>query len=106
MAVIGYLILFILGKGLPQADYDPNLTGDKANDLAFEANRNDEFWRFIFILPIFINLFMILSVVFYIKSDPIMYNVSRNNYNEALELIDKVYHPSEDRNLILENLKL
>ena len=34
-----------------------------------------------------------------------MFNVSQGRDREALNLIDKVYHPSEDRNQILESLK-
>ena len=34
-----------------------------------------------------------------------MFNISENNYSDALKLIDKIYHPSEDRNEILTALK-
>ena len=34
-----------------------------------------------------------------------MYNISKGRDQEALNLIEKVYHQSEDRNDILESLK-
>ena len=35
-----------------------------------------------------------------------MFSVSKNNDEEALKLIDKVYHKGEDRQEILKELKL
>jgi len=48
---------------------------------------------------------MLFNFFVFIKEDSIMYNISKEKYPEALNLIDKVYDPSEDRNEILEELK-
>lgn len=49
---------------------------------------------------------MLLSFQIFIKSEPIMFSLRSNNEEEALVLIDKVYDQSEDRQVILEKLKL
>jgi|TARA_B110001450_G_C17178487_1_gene302381 hypothetical protein len=41
----------------------------------------------------------------FINQDPIMFSLSQDNDKEALEIIDKVYHHSENRQDILEKLK-
>lgn len=48
---------------------------------------------------------MLFSMFVFIKEDSIMFNLSKEDDEGALRLIDKVYHPSEDRNEILATLK-
>jgi hypothetical protein len=33
----------------------------------------------------------------FINQDPIMFSLSQDKDEDALEVIDKIYHPSEDR---------
>ena len=103
---IGEMLCLGLGLGLPSEDYNPALINDPDNMLAFEADKNDEFWRFCYLFPMFINLFMLSSFALFIKEDSIMYNLSLDRDDEALALIDKIYQKSESRKDILQNLKL
>lgn len=48
---------------------------------------------------------MLVNFVLFIKEDSIMFNLSAENEEEALILIDKVYHAEEDRQEILAALK-
>ena len=41
----------------------------------------------------------------FIRVDSIMYNLTQEDESQALVLINKVYHPSEDRDDILQTLK-
>jgi hypothetical protein len=102
---LGYLIILGMGIGLPQADYVPGDFVSSANLDALHADQEDSFWRVLYLLPVIVNAFMLLSFLILIKEDSIMYNISKGKYQEALNLIDKVYHPSEDREQILESLK-
>ena len=47
------------------------------------------------------NLIMLISFFVFIKEDSIMHNIRINKDKKALNLIDKVYDKSEDRNIIL-----
>ena len=49
---------------------------------------------------------MLVLFVRCIKHEPIMYSLSKNDYQSSLNLIEKIYHKSEDRTKIVENLKL
>jgi len=69
MNSLGYLIVFTSGLGLPQLDYNPELRHDidnTPNKIAFDANYGDNFWRVIFIVPLFVNVFMIVSFMVFI----------------------------------------
>ena len=59
-----------------------------------------------YLFPMIINSIMLLNFVLFIKREPIMFSVSRDEDEEALKLIDRVYDKSEDRQIILEKLKL
>ena len=74
---------------------------DENNHKAYIANKNDNFWRFIYFFPVMINTFMLFSFVIFIKSEPIMFYLSQNRDEEAMITIEKVYHQSEDRKQIL-----
>ena len=110
MSSSGYLILFSIGtSGLPKSEYDPDLdhsVAGAANTLAYIDAKNDNFWRVIFIVPLFINILMIISFLIFIREDSLMFNVVNHKDDEALKLIKKVYAKSEDPDLILSALKL
>jgi len=72
----GYFLVFVFGKGLPQADYNPKLMDDADNLKALEANKEDEFWRVIYIFPMVINCLMLVGFSLFIRCDPIMFCVS------------------------------
>lgn len=73
----GYMLTCVFGLGLPEADYNPALPRTGANLKAYEANFNDQFWRVILAFPILMNIIM-LSVFFTgIKTDSIMFNLSK-----------------------------
>jgi len=44
---------------------------------------------------------MVGSFLTFIKTDSIMFNLSHDRDDEAFELIEKVYHSSEDKQAIL-----
>lgn len=48
---------------------------------------------------------MLMSFYSFIKQDPIMFCLSQDRDDDAMELIEKVYHDSEDKSKILEMLK-
>lgn len=101
----GYMLTCVFGVGFPEGDYNPDLPRTGQNLEAYEANVDNEFWRFMLAFPIFMNLIM-LSVFFVsIRTDSIMFNLSKKDSNAALYLIDRVYENSESREAILENLK-
>lgn len=93
-----------MGMGLPVDDYDPALSNAK-NDAAKLVDQEDTFWRFLYIFPCFLNIWMLFNFSIFIKEDSIMFNLSKDDEESALRLIDKLYHKDEDRNEILEALK-
>jgi len=48
---------------------------------------------------------MLFNFTLFIKEDSIMFNLSQDKDQEALVLIDKIYHKDEDRQWILAALK-
>lgn len=48
---------------------------------------------------------MVVLFVACIKHEPIMYTLSKGDYQSSLSLIEKIYHKNEDRTKIIENLK-
>ena len=101
MISFGYTLVFGFGKGLPQEDYNPELTNDKENLDALEANKNDNFWRVIYLFPMLINCFMLASFMLFIRNESIMFCLSEDRDEDAKALIDKVYHKNEDKIAIL-----
>jgi len=53
-----------------------------------------------------VSSWMLLSFLLFIGDDSIMFNLSQDEDEAALRLIKKVYHPDEDSEAILFNLKL
>ncbi len=93
------------GLRLPGGDYNPGIVDSPENEQAKQADIADNFWRFIYLCPLLVNLFMLGSFFAFIKTDSIMFNLSHDRDEEAFELIEKVYHESEDRRAILQALK-
>lgn len=93
------------GAFLPAGDYDPELIDDAENEKAKQADIEDQFWRLLYLIPVIINVIMLLNFVLFINEDSIMFNLSEENEEQALILIDKVYHAQEDRQEILAALK-
>lgn len=96
----GYFIVIGMGVGLPSADYNPSLTTPE-NEAAKNIDIEDSFWRILFIVPCFLNMWMLFSMYFFIQDDSIMFNLSKDDEESALRLIEKIYHPSESRSRIL-----
>jgi hypothetical protein len=94
-----------LGYGLPSGDYNPILADDPENLKAKEADVADSFWRFIYVFPVFLNCIMLFNFLLFIKEEPIMYNLSKEEDAKALILIKKVYHADEDHGAVLRLLK-
>lgn len=95
-----------LGYFLPSEDYNPTLGDDAGNVRAKQADIDDSFWRLIYIFPVFLSLVMLLNFIFFIKEEPIMYSLSKEDDTKALVLINKIYHADEDHEAILRLLKL
>jgi hypothetical protein len=72
----GLMLCFGLGLNLPQADFQPGVTEDPE---ILSLYLNDNWWRFMYILPCFLNLIMITSFITLIKEDSIMFNLSHEN---------------------------
>lgn len=100
----GYFIVIGMGAGLPSADYDPAIRSI-SNDEAKVIDMHDTFWRIIYVIPCLINIWMLFSMTFFIQEDSIMFNLSKDDDESAMRLIEKVYHPSENRQEILKTLK-
>ena len=88
---VGYMVVLGLGAFLPQGDYNPSLT-DSNNILAKQNDIDDTFWRWIYLLPCFLNVYMLVIFHFFIKEDSIMFNLSEDREEDALRLIKKIYH--------------
>lgn len=103
----GYLLVLGLGAILPSADYNPLLPINEgsANKSAYEADKADENWRLILAFPILINAIMLVIFQVYIGADSIMYSLSVNNEDDAMKLIEKIYHADESKTEILNKLK-
>lgn len=104
MMAFGYCLVMGMGMGLPAADYDPALHNAK-NDAAKAMDQEDTFWRFLYIFPCFLNIWMLFNMFVFIKEDSIMFSLSKDDEESAKRLIDKVYHKDEDRDEILQTLK-
>jgi len=97
----GYSLTCFVGLGLPSGDYNPALgLKNQQNYDSYEKDVKDNFWRFILFIPVIINVIMLSVFFLAIRADSIMFNLSKKDEahdQEALKLIDKVYHKSEDR---------
>ena len=104
---IGYALVLGLGLGLPESDYVPSLPREGENLQAYEADRADVFWRFIYAFPLLINSLMLLSFKFNIDADPIMYCLRHGDEDQAMKLIERVYVLKDeyDRQQCLDMLK-
>ena len=73
---VGIMICFFLGALLPkdEADY-----------------ADDEMWRVIYAMPIFIAIVQILLFVFIYREEPIAYCISLGRDNEAKRLMHRLY---------------
>ena len=49
----------------------------------------------------FINCFMLAGFLLFVRSDSIMFCLSKDKDEEAIAAIEKVYHDSEDKGRIL-----
>lgn len=105
MQSFGYYLVMGLGYFMPSGDYDPEITNSPENERAKQADIDDQFWRFLYLIPVFVNIIMLFNFTVFIKEDSIMFNLSQDNDQEALVLIDKIYHQDEDRQWILAALK-
>lgn len=101
----GFALCFGLGYLLPAADYDPAITDSEANRAAYLADKQDVYWRFIYFFPVICNCIMLFNFLVFIRAESIMYSLRQGNDAEALILIKKVYHSSEDPQAILRTLK-
>jgi hypothetical protein len=54
------------GFGLPKADYIPGDSSEE-NMAAKQADIDDNFWRFIYLFPLLVNTFMLVSFKLFIK---------------------------------------
>lgn len=88
----GQMTAILMGAGLPDAD-----------DL--EATKNTQFWRVIFGLPWVMQFISLTSYFFFIKQDTIKYLIDNHKDDQALLLIKKVYHSSEDPHQVLNYIK-
>ena len=102
----GYMLTCVFGVGFPEDDYNPALPRTGKNLQAYDADVANEFWRFMLAFPIFMNLIMLTVFFVSIRTDSIMFNLSKKDSESALYLIDRVYDKGESRDTILENLKM
>lgn len=92
---VGYTLVLGFGLLLPNGDYNPALINDPQNELAKQADIDDQWWRFVLFFPIIVNGFILMNFLLYIQEDSIMFNLSEGNEECALKLIVKVYDVSE-----------
>jgi MFS family permease len=73
----GYVIFLAMSTFLP----------DKATDKQNEIYKNDTFWRWLYLFPSLLNLVMVIVFILFIKEDSIIYNLSKGQDKQALNLI-------------------
>lgn len=95
---IGMLLCLGLGIMMPPADYDPSILNDPQNQEAYEADKEDNYWRLINFVPVISCVVMLFNFCVFIKTEPIMFSIRNNNLEDAKVMIKKIYHPSEDLN--------
>lgn len=57
----------------------------------FEANKNDEMWRVIYLVPAFIGVFEIIFLLLVFKEEPITFCITNDREEEAIRHMSKVY---------------
>ena len=62
----------------------------------FEANKEDELWRVIWVSPAIIGVVVILLVLFVFKEEPVSYCLMKGRDDEALQHLSKVYRKKKD----------
>ena len=62
-------------------------------------------WRVLYAIPLILNFYMLFIFVIFIQEDSIMFNLSQDNDQKAIILIDRIYSKCENRDLILQTLK-
>ena len=69
----GYTLILGSGLILPKGDYSPGLelTGDNLD--AYNENREDQAWRFVYIFPVILNVLMLLGYFTLIRAEPILH---------------------------------
>ena len=101
----GYMLTCVFGLGLPEGDYNPAMPLTGPNLKAYQANVEDHFWRVILAFPLLMNFFLLSIFFIWIRTDSIMFNLSKNDSQSVLYLIDKVYDSGECRDTILASLQ-
>ena len=104
MMSVGYVVVLGLGLFLPVEDYDPSLK-TKENNLAEQANKQDIFWRWIYLVPCMINIYMLIVFCVFIREDSVIFNLSQGNDDNAFRLIRKIYGRRENHKYILKQIK-
>jgi len=97
----GYMLVLGFGIGLPAGDYDPSLPKTGENLKAMNDDKADMFWRFIYVFPVIINIFMLTSFNFCIGEESIMFSLTKGDDEAALRLIQKIYSDDENELEIL-----
>ena len=62
----------------------------------FEANKEDELWRVIWISPAIIGTVVILLILLVFKEEPVNYCLMKGRNDEALKHLNKVYRKKKD----------
>ena len=77
---------------MPAADYDPSILNDQKNIEAYEADKHDIYWRLVNFVSVIASVIMLFNYRFFIKGESIMFSIRNNNIEDALAMIDKIYH--------------
>ena len=78
----GYLLAFGLGGILPDAE-------------DFEANKGDELWRVIYLMPAFIGITELLLIMLVFKEEPIAYCLMMGDDEQAKKHMYRVYRKAD-----------
>ncbi|CDW82078.1 sugar transporter family protein [Stylonychia lemnae] len=89
----GEMLGIVMGLGLPDSQDE-------------EAMSKTTFWRYIFGSPWVFQVITLVSYFFILKHDTIKYLIDNNKDAEALQMVKKVYHKSEDHQYILDYIKM
>ena len=80
---VGIFFCFLMGELLPLPE-----------DI--QANKDDELWRVIYLVPAIVGLIVILLVVFVFKQEPITFCIMNNRVEEGREHMTRVYRKSDE----------
>jgi hypothetical protein len=56
-----------------------------------ESLANDEMWRFIYAVPVIVQIILLISFTFFFKEETIKFNIQSGNDEGAMATIKKVY---------------